>query len=393
MRAEAELVLCAARSGAGTKQADDRLVSLLQKDLNWQAVANLATRNGVLPLVYRRLSALVTERSLPPLPERFNTLFRVNAVRSQHLTAELLRLLSLLEGQGVATIPFKGPALAVLLYGDILMRQFGDLDLLVRRQDVLRVAEVLLAAGYRTAFDCREALKTRFFDAYENQFISPKSRITIDVHWGVMPGSLPFGPNFDRMWMRTEQVDFNGMRVRSLALRDLLHVLCLHGCRDGWDKLSSAQTIAGLIERIRDQRELNLLIEEAVEARTHRMVLLGLCLANRWMKTPLPPHLAEMIRADRAVEWLAEKIGAGFFIYGNRRKAIQHWVQQLIVPLGVIDTNRDYLRYCLMRAVRPTLRDGEFVRLPKPLFPLYYVLRPVRLLFSAAKELARRLPR
>jgi len=393
MRAEAELVLCAVQSGAGAEQANDTLGSLLQKNLDWNAVANLATRNGVLPLVYTRLSAIVADRGLPPLPEQLKALFRVNAVRSRHLAAELLRLLNLLESQGVAAIPFKGPALGALLYGDVIMRQFVDLDLLVRQSDLGRASEVLIAAGYSTRFDCRETSRTDFFNAYENQFVSPEGLVTVDVHWGITPDSLPFGPSLERLWTRAQQSSLNGAPVRALALPDLVHVLCLQGCRDGWDKLASVCSVAGLVERVTDERDWKALVEEAREYRTYRMVLLGLCLANRWLKAPLPPAIDKMVNADRAITSLAQRIGAGFFTYGNTRRMVQYWVQQVVVPLKVIETQRGRLRYCLTRAMRPTLRDGEFIRLPRPLFPLYYVLRPLRLLLTAVADLVKRLIR
>jgi hypothetical protein len=393
MRAEAELVLCAVQREVGTEQADDTLASLLQKNLDWKAVANLATRNGVLPLAYRRLNTVVADRGLSPLPEHLKTLFHVNAVRSRHLAAELLRLLKLLEGQGVTAIPFKGPTLAVLLHGDVIMRQFVDLDLFVRRSDVIRAAEVLMAAGYRTEFDCREALNTDFFDAYENEFVSPQSLATIDIHWAITPDALPFGPSLERLWTRGQQSSLDGTPVRALAPPDLVHVLCLQGCRDGWDKLASVCSVAGLVERIPEERDWKLLVEEAREYRTYRMVLLGLCLANRWLKAPLPPDVGDMISADRAITSLAQRIGAGFFTYGNTRRMLEQWAQQFVVPLKVIETRPGRWRYCVVRFARPTLRDGEFVRLPKPLFPLYYVLRPVRLLLAAVADLVKRLRR
>jgi hypothetical protein len=40
---------------------------------------------------------------------------------------------------------------------------------------------------------------------------------------------------------------------------------------------------------------------------------------------------------------------------------------------------RDKVRYCAYTALIPTVEDQEHLPLPKPLFPLYYVVRPVRL--------------
>jgi hypothetical protein len=393
MRAEAELVLCSVQSGAQTGSADDRLARLLQNGLDWETVANLATRNGVLPLMYSRLKELVGRRGLPPLPEHLKTLFHVNAVRSQHMTAELLRLLKLLDEQGVNAIPFKGPSLAALIHGDTTMRQFVDLDLFVRRSNLALMVDVLLAAGYQTRFDCRDTVRTSLFNAHENEFISTKSRITLDVHWGITPDSLPFGPSIERLWGRARQTHVNGKPVRTLAPVDQVHVLCLQGCRDGWDKLSSVCGIAGLIKLIADDSEWTLLIEEAKECRTFRMVLLGLCIANHWLNAPLPPAIDKLVNADGTITSLAQRIGLGFFTCGNMRRMAQEWIAQLVVPVAVIETRRDRWRFYFVRFLQPTLRDGEFVQLPRSLFALYYVLRPVRLLVAAASWVVERLRR
>jgi hypothetical protein len=44
-------------------------------------------------------------------------------------------------------VPFKGPALAVQAYGDLSLRQYDDLDLLIHEADVPRAYQLLIANG------------------------------------------------------------------------------------------------------------------------------------------------------------------------------------------------------------------------------------------------------
>jgi Uncharacterised nucleotidyltransferase len=74
--------------------------------------------------------------------------FQVNALRNVFLAGTLLKLLRLLEAHGIAALPYKGPVLAALAYGNVAFRQFGDLDLLVRPQDADRAKALLWAQGY-----------------------------------------------------------------------------------------------------------------------------------------------------------------------------------------------------------------------------------------------------
>ena len=68
------------------------------------------------------------------------------------MTRELTRISALLENNGVCVIPWKGPILAAAAYGDVALRQFGDLDILVREQDAMRAKDLLLASGYRPLY-------------------------------------------------------------------------------------------------------------------------------------------------------------------------------------------------------------------------------------------------
>src|SRR5260370_38643204 len=84
------------------------------------------------------------------LPASLAESFQDNTRNSVQLTAELFRLLDLFAREGIQVLPFKGPTLAMAAYGNLALRQFTDLDLLIRKEDVLRARGILLENGYRT---------------------------------------------------------------------------------------------------------------------------------------------------------------------------------------------------------------------------------------------------
>ncbi len=73
--------------------------------VDWQQFLKLAESHGVRPLVHQALA----EASPPELTQ----FFRANAIHTLYLTAELLRILRLLDAQGIRAAPLKGPALPV----------------------------------------------------------------------------------------------------------------------------------------------------------------------------------------------------------------------------------------------------------------------------------------
>src|SRR5205085_1153465 len=78
--------------------------------------------------------------------------YRANAARAIQLTDALFDLLDRFAKAHIQAIPFKGPTLAATAYGDLSLRQAGDLDLLVHRSDIVRAADLLEALGHRPFF-------------------------------------------------------------------------------------------------------------------------------------------------------------------------------------------------------------------------------------------------
>ena len=104
----------------------------LGQAIDWKRLLRLAGEHRVIPPVYLALAAspwMVPAPWLQALRFRFQT----SARQSLLLTAELFRIVDHLKSSGITALAYKGPVLAHLLFDDVTGRQFGDLDLLVRK--------------------------------------------------------------------------------------------------------------------------------------------------------------------------------------------------------------------------------------------------------------------
>ena len=118
--------------------------------------------------------------------------------------AELLKIFDLLKSHGVPAIAYKGPALATAVYGDIALRQFVDLDILVRKQDVFDVKEILIRQEYNPEFILTESQKAAFLDNhYDYAFLRNESRALVEIHWEVAEGFLSFPLSVECLLERT----------------------------------------------------------------------------------------------------------------------------------------------------------------------------------------------
>ena len=117
-------------------------------DASWEA----AGRHGLQPLLYRHLADGCPEAVPVARLAELRECYQANRGRALLLSGELVALVALFQEHGILAIPFKGPVLGAALYGDVTLREFGDLDLFVRRRDVPLVAALLEDRGYQQLF-------------------------------------------------------------------------------------------------------------------------------------------------------------------------------------------------------------------------------------------------
>lgn len=397
---EAELLVCCA-STVATPERTARLRAIIDAGVDWQSVTHMASVQAVMPLVYRYLSSEL-EGALPDgAVSGLRRAFYGNSVRNLHLARELVRLMAMLEQGGLEPLALKGPALAMAAYGAVVMRQFTDLDLLVRKRDVARAAEILLSEGYapRSGYSLGDLDRP---GAYEIAMARAGALTEIDLHWRLLPPYFPLAIDGEDIWRRAVriEVEVEGGAVRTLAPADHLLYLCAHGAKHGWQALGGICDLAELIGASSrtssptssptlsiDWDELS---ARAERAGARRALGLGVMLAHELLDAAVPEDVLEAARREPAVVRAARSFVSYVSDPGDDGPGLyQRWM----VPLGVIAEPGARLRYVAGRALLPSADDREFLRLPLVLHPLYYLLRPVRVAFKEGPAAWRRLVR
>src|SRR6266545_745263 len=169
MRAETELLLCCARSSIDNARAE-RIRALIRGGMDWAYLLRQADLHAVMPLLCWHFTHNCPDAIPRPILEQLRDYFHSNARSNLLLTEELLRLLDLLATHGVRAIPFKGPALAASLYGNIALRRFCDLDLLVHTNEVSKARDLLISEGYRPEFNLTRTREAAFL-RYQSELL------------------------------------------------------------------------------------------------------------------------------------------------------------------------------------------------------------------------------
>jgi Uncharacterised nucleotidyltransferase len=381
---EAALVLCCATTAA-TPERSAMASNLAARVRNWDSFIDIAKRHGVLPLVHRYLNLECPAAVPADAMAKLRTQWQLIILYNRHLAAELVRLTSLLDAAGVPAVSFKGLVLAAMAYGSIELRQFVDLDILVRQTDLPQVANVLTAEGYLSPHTRREGLATGYFQECEDAFFARGGMGAVDVHWKMTPRAFRFAPDEESFWHRAHAVELEFGTVTAIVPEDLLLYICVHAAKHGWIALGSICDVAQIL-RARSTINLMAMLDEATTLGSRRMFLTGILLAHDLVGAPVQADIVAIARRDRAVESLAKRVASQLFSgSGPGRSRFDPWT----VPLRSIESTRGRTRYLVRRMLAPTMGDYELVQLPTSLFPLYWLIRPFRMALQYGPRLLR----
>lgn len=292
---------------------------------DWNRIVRDALPHGLGPWLYRSL-----ERSgaLGELPEDAAERLRGEALgvaaRNLMLQDELVTLLRACAERGVACVPLRGLALAERLYGDTAGRPMGDLDLLVRKDELPRVSRILRDLGFRELTH-----RPGFAQAFSYTLVFAKERhgwILVEPHW-----TIAYPPFTDRLamegvWARCLKRRTVGVESWSLSREDLLLHLCLHLMHpDGTVPLLWFYEVDRLVRREQADLDWSRLSSIAGSATVGLLVAQALGRVRELFGTPVPEEvLAGFARPPRGVLHgrLSRLLGEGSDLDGREELAV-----------------------------------------------------------------------
>jgi predicted nucleotidyltransferase len=353
------------------------------RPLNWKRLVDLAAHHGVVPQLYRSLSAFGDVA----VPESLRQFHENNARQTLWFTRELFRILEKLNSYGVPALPYKGPVLAELLYGNVTMRQFSDLDLLVHSSDLPRLKSALAELGYEPGVELTEREESDYLKSgYEYTFDSKQGRNLLEVQWRILPRFYSVDFDLNGLFQRSVPCTVSGMTLRTLCTEDLMLALCVHAAKHAWQQLSWLCDIAELARS--HQIDWNAVQEQAKHLGIERIVAVSFFLAHKLLETPLQ----DVIPAQE------QKGAPSKLRLGGDFASIENLANEIIPTLAEgADYNTESTSYFrLMIRVRerwqdrvkflwrliftPSVAEWSVIRLPAPFFPLYRVVRVFRLI-------------
>jgi hypothetical protein len=343
----------------------------------WEETIETARRHGISPVLYSELAA-----NEPAIPREALDLarneFERNAFHCLANAAELLEVLKAFEGAGIAAMPFKGVVLGASAYGDMTARTAGDLDLLIYYRDLMLATRILKSRGYELTTKVLEDGSPEAQNYFEYHFERAADGMVLELRWRLELTQPRYRRDLGMQWVwpRRRIVKLAGADVPSFDAISGLLMLCMHGSKHVWSRLIWICDVAKHLES-EPNLDWTYAQREATRLGLWRCLALGVLLARHVAGAQVPPPVLRSFENDRTARKLADFLQ-------------KHVVEEPgRMPDGRVPYNVQILgfrerAYVVLSPtfLRPNARDRAVVKLPKALEPLYYVIRPFRVLLD-----------
>lgn len=325
---EPMLVLLADCCRPGLSDADLALLSPRLAAADGARLASLARRHRVEGLVWKTL----TRAGIVPLgAQPIGAAARRIAADGFGMVLESGRIHAAFAQASLPHLFVKGQTLGVLAWGDPLIKQQLDIDLLVPPGAVGKAARLLDALGYVQQVPDPSVDPADWHRAHKESQWRSDDGILLDLHsrLGDHPALLPGA--IATVTPRMVEVR-GGLKLPTLPERLLLPYLAVHGASSAWFRLKWLADFAALAART-EPEQLAAITQQAPRLGAGRTMAAALILANRLLGTRLPDAVEGDSATLRLVSIAMKAIADPREPTGRRFGTIpMHRSQLLMVP-------------------------------------------------------------
>lgn len=386
-------LLCAC---AAANPTAGQIAYIVQRDwnlpeFNWQEFLLLAEHHGVLALVAHNLTTYV--RDLPKIEQSLHSAYAANLRRNLWFAAELMRILRQFEQKRLRVIPYKGPVLAQSAYGDLGLRFFSDLDLLISPLDFAAAKQALADLGYCPSQELRPAVERLWLrSGYERSFDGAAGKHLVELQWNLLPyfyaiDSKSADFQFEGLWARSRRIVLGAIRteeqartdVPCLSPEDSLLVLCIHAAKHLWTRLIWIADIGETL--LTPDIDLDLAISRARKLGIARIAGVSFWLAEHLLGASIPMTARVLARHGSEIPALGKECAARLAKAATYDFDSTQYFRQF---MKLRERASDRRRYLWRLVSTPGPGEVAAINFPEPLFPLYRAVRIGRLLSKLA---------
>ncbi len=284
-RDDSGLYLGLVRAGLGESHEPQLEESSALANADWTWISASARRHRLASLLFEGVRRLALQKCVPqPVWRSLESAYYTNLVHNFHLFEHAQTLIKMARKGGVPLVLLKGASFAGWLYPSPALRPMGDLDILVRSEDLAYVAHLAKELGYQSHQSTDHALSLQH----------RKTRTYLELHTSLT--SCPDYVGVDAGSLIDRSIPTVHLAARTLALEDHLLHLCLHGSFQHGLRQPAVNACDAYLLSQRAELRWDRFIEQASAPRLAPLVYGGLSLCHHLFPTDAIRNALETLR-------------------------------------------------------------------------------------------------
>ena len=272
---------------------------------DWTRLVERAQEEGVSALLFHnitkhRLEYLIPQENYRDLSNDFYT----NLKRNMAIIGKLREVLATFQEAGIPCIVLKGIALAEHVYPNIATRGMSDVDILVKKENLFTMDELLSSHGY-TSIDSTvtKAIHNPAGYLASLEYRENTSPLNLHVHWHTVNTSVPatmFVERVDinRLWEHSIVTSVADSHALMLRPEHMIIYLCEHALRVGhsFDRLILVCDIFFSIKVFEKIIDWDFIMEESGRFNLSRFIYYGLSIVNHYTSLGIPDECITQLK-------------------------------------------------------------------------------------------------
>ena len=269
----------------------------------WRTLGESAAHHGLAPLLWLDAWGADPPVSAPrEIGRRLQDLYLHSELRHRAGRTQAAEVLGALALARISVIVLKGLHLTAAVYQDPAVRPMSDHDLLVRREDLSRVGEVLRRLGFGQSTTPTWCPGPKGHH-HEIPFVR-QGALPVEIHQHLIPRADAFRLDMDGVWSRSLPARVCGVGARVLAPEDLLHHLVLHMA---WTHrfdvpLLALRDVATTLSHYRAELDWEVLAGRIEREGTEALVRVTLAFVHGQTGAPMPDSFRKYTGADIPID-------------------------------------------------------------------------------------------
>ncbi|GAB3413730.1 nucleotidyltransferase family protein [Niabella aquatica] len=242
---EVALILLCCRVFLKTARSSELSIFVEQNPPDWQTVYELSKIHRIRPVVYE---TVISDNSNFRFKDQLKHFFLNHSLHAFRCQQKAARMISLMKQHNIPVQLYKGIHLSQLLYNHLSIREFGDMDFIVRKKDIPRLVSVLKENGYKIEGEELFVRSQKDYLAHQKDVIcyerTPDGTFLYEFHYRPVGSYLAMNISFEDMLPSKWQIGDEFSNCDYLPL-----ITLNHGLSDLYPSLRCMMDIAVLMQK------------------------------------------------------------------------------------------------------------------------------------------------